>query len=95
MGNQRGGEKELSKKKKIIFLSSFFWQSFSLTLLMSQIFWALIAWDKGLATPKSLILLYVVLHVMGHIHNQGTQKKCLTKKGLQRIILDVYNIYCL
>jgi hypothetical protein len=28
----------------------------------------------------------------GHIHNQGTKKECLTKKGFQRIILDFYNI---
>jgi hypothetical protein len=30
---------------------------------------------------------------MGHIHNQGTQKDNLTKKGLQRTILDFYYIY--
>ncbi len=31
--------------------------------------------------------------MVGHIDNQGTQKDGLTKKGLQRIILDFYNIY--
>jgi hypothetical protein len=30
---------------------------------------------------------------MGHIHNHGTQKDGLMKKGLQRIILDFYYIY--
>jgi hypothetical protein len=29
----------------------------------------------------------------GHICNQGTQKDGLTKRGLQRIILDFYYIY--
>ncbi len=31
----------------------------------------------------------------GHIHNQGTQKNYLMKKGLQRTILDFYNVYFL
>jgi hypothetical protein len=31
--------------------------------------------------------------MLGHIHSQGTQKDGLTKKGLQRIILDFYYIY--
>jgi hypothetical protein len=30
-----------------------------------------------------------------HIHNQGTQKDCLMKKGLQRIVLNFYNFYFL
>jgi hypothetical protein len=31
--------------------------------------------------------------LVGHIHNQGIEKDDLTKKGLQRIILDFYYIY--
>ncbi len=30
---------------------------------------------------------------LGHIHNQGTQKDGLMKKGLQKIILNFYYIY--
>jgi hypothetical protein len=30
---------------------------------------------------------------MGHIHKQGSQKDSLTKKELQRTILDFYYIY--
>jgi hypothetical protein len=33
------------------------------------------------------------IYISRHIHNQGTQKYDLMKKGLQRIILDFYYIY--
>jgi len=33
------------------------------------------------------------IYIFKHIHNQGTQKYGLTKKRLQRIILDFYYIY--
>jgi hypothetical protein len=36
---------------------------------------------------------YHLLLPYGHIHNQGTQKDGLTKKGLQMTIWDFYYIY--
>ncbi len=32
-------------------------------------------------------------NVLGHIHNHGTQKDNLTKKGLQKIFSDFFHIY--
>ncbi len=50
---------------------------------------------NGWKSNMSLLNHLKLFKLYRHIHNYGTQKDCLLIKKLQRIILDLYSIYCL